>query len=183
MHKRDKIRWRRTGFLQRIILLFFIGFFIGALFYYMFQKSFVDLMEQMTVNMKSWSLKNSLWYEYIKILWNHGKFFLLLWLLSVNKKVCYWFQSIFTLYTGLRNGFLLLFFIFFKGMGGVALYFASLFPHCLILTPLYLFSFYLINENRQREYKVGVLVVLFFLFLVACFIEMKCNLPMMERLL
>jgi len=183
MHQSDSSRWKKAGFLQKITLLFFIGFFVGAFFYYIFQRSFVGLMEQITTNMGNWEINNSEWYDFLKILWNHGKYFVLFWILSVNKKVSSWIQSVFTLYTGVRNGFLLLFFVFGRGLKGIFLYFVSLFPHGLILLPLYLFSFYLINEKRQREYKVYVLFLIGLIFIAACIVELKCNLPMMERLL
>ena len=183
MSQRDGSRWKRTGFMQRISLLFFIGFFVGTFFYYIFQNSFGGLMNQTTTNMASWSAESSQWYDYLKIIWNHGKYFFLLWAVSVNKKVSGWFQNVFILYTGLRNGFLLLFFVFDRGLKGILLYFASLFPHGMILLPIYLLSFYLINENRQRQYKVGVLILLILAFFAACFVEIKCNFPIMEQLL
>lgn len=184
MRKRENSRLGKTGFLQRIALLFLIGFFIGALFYYIFQNSFSGLMKQMTQNVTNWSAgQHSTGYELLSCLWNHGKYFALLWLLSVNNRVCRVYQTIFTMYTGLRNGFLLLFFIFGRGVKGILLYLVSLFPHCLLLLPLYLFSYLLINESRKREHKGIVCVGIVLVFFAACLLEIKCNLPIMGALL
>lgn len=169
--------------LQKIALLFLIGFFFGAVFYYFFQNSFADLMSRMEDGLSGWSRgEYSFRYELLQSVWNHGKYFALLWLLSVSR-IAKVYQRVFTLYTGMRNGFLVLFFIYGRGLRGILLYFASLFPHCLILIPLYLFSFSWINGNRQRRHRVPIYILIIFLFFSACLLECKCNLPIMEAVL
>ncbi|MCH5252370.1 MAG: stage II sporulation protein M [Lachnospiraceae bacterium] len=186
-NEKTKSQIRKTGFLQKILLLFLIGFFFGALVYYIFQNSFSGLMEQMEQNMIGWSGEG---YEmsngFLQSLWNHGKYFFLLWLLSVSP-VFLLYQSAFTVYTGIRNGFLVMFFIFGRGLRGIFLYFASLFPHCIVFLILYLFCFAWIRESKktdsQPKHKGFVYIAVTLVFLAACLLECKGNLPLMETLL
>ena len=175
-------RGRKAGFLQQTALLFLIGFFAGAVFYTLFQNSFSDLMEQLEGNMVSWQGREyRFWYEYLQSLWSHGKYFALLWILSVNVRARRVYQRGFTVYTGIRNGFLLLFFLMGKGGRGVLLYLASLFPHAVLLAPLYLFSFLWQNESGKKEHRGMVYVGVTVLFLAACLLEVKVNLPLMAK--
>lgn len=169
---------------QKIVLFFLLGFFAGALFYYFFQNSFLGLSEQMELNASQWiGESHSNFYQFIHVLWNHGKYFLLLWILTVNPTVCRWYQNILTVYTGIRHGFLVLFFILSKGVKGILFYAASLFPHTLLLLPVYLFSFLWINESRQREHGKIVISIILLLFVAACLLESRVNLAIMSRLL
>lgn len=169
---------------QKIVLFFLLGFFAGALFYYFFQNSFLGLSEQMELNASQWTGEShSNFYQFIHVLWNHGKYFLLLWILTVNPTVCRWYQNILTVYTGIRHGFLVLFFILSKGVKGILFYAASLFPHTLLLLPIYLFSFLWINESRQREHGKIVISIILLLFVAACLLESRVNLAIMSRLL
>lgn len=178
MRQSEKIRS-----LQKIALLFLIGFFFGAIFYYFFQNSFGELMNRTEDSLAGWSRgEYSFAYEYLQSVWNHGKYFALLWLLSVSR-IAKLYQRLFTIYTGIRNGFLVLFFVFGKGSRGILLYLASLFPHCLVLLPLYLFSFSWINESRHQKHRIPVYFLLTLVFLTACLLECKCNLPIMEAVL
>lgn len=175
-------RGRKAGFFQQTALLFLIGFFAGAVFYTLFQNSFADLMEQLEGNMTSWQGREyRFWYEYLQSLWSHGKYFALLWILSVNVRAGRIYQRGFIVYTGIRNGFLLLFFLMGKGGRGVLLYLASLFPQALLLAPLYLFSFLWQNEPGKKEHCGMVYVGVTVLFLAACLLEVKVNLPLMEK--
>lgn len=177
-------RGRRAGFLQQITLLFLIGFFIGALFYTLFQNSFSDLMTQLEGNMSAWQGREySFWYEFFHALWSHGKYFVLLWIVSVNAGVGRIYQKGFTIYTGIRNGFLLLFFLMGKGGRGGILYLASLFPQCLLFVPLYLFCFAWQNESGKKEHRGAVYMGITALFLAACFLEVKVNLPLMGKIM
>jgi hypothetical protein len=122
-------------------------------------------------------------YKMVQAIWNHGRFFLLLWFLSFTR-INQLYQSLFLLYTGFRNGFLILFFILGKGLYGIVLYLASLFPHSLLLIPLYLFSFAWIKERgHHREHKPVVVIVLVITFFAACFLEAKYNLALMQNLI
>ncbi len=185
-HEKKKSRIGKAGFFQRIILLFLIGFFFGALVYYIFQNSFRGLLEQMEQNMVVWSAEYEMSAGMLQSLWSHGKYFLLLWILSASP-IFLLYQSAFTIYTGIRNGFLLMFFIFGKGMRGILLYFASLFPHCLVFLLLYLFCFAWILESkktdRQPKHKGMVYVAVTLVFFAACLLECRGNLPIMEALL
>lgn len=176
-------RLGNTEFLQRIILYFLIGFFCGAVFYYSFQNSFGGMQDQLEKNVSTWSVgRNSFLALFGKSLWNHGKYFILLWILSVSK-ISGGYQKLFTIYTGVRNGFLMLFFLFAKNLYGIVLYLASLFPHVLLLAPLYLFSFSVIQGKKQPRHKAFFGVAVLLVFGTACFLEVKCNLPLMEILL
>lgn len=185
MRKKEskKSRIGITGFLQKFVLFFLIGFFCGAFLYYIFQNSFEDLMGQMEENVADWAGgERSAGYEFFHSLWNHGKYFALLWLLSASRAK-HWYPQVFVLYTGLRQGFLALFFVFGRGAGGLLVYLASLFPQSLILAPLYLFSFHWITENRQKENRVPVYVLVSLVFLAACLLESHYHLPIMEVVL
>ena len=117
-----------------------------------------------------------------KSLWNHGKYFVLLWILAVSR-ISEGYQKVFTLYTGVRNGFLMLFFLFAKNLYGLVLYLASLFPHILLLAPLYLFSFSVIQAKQPPRHQSLFVIGLLLAFGTACFLEVKCNLPLMGMLL
>lgn len=176
-------RFGNTEFMQRTILYFLIGFFCGAVFYYMFQNSFSSVKAQLESNIQRWSVAESsvialLWQS----AWSHGKYFVLLWIFSVSR-ISSGYQKAFTLYTGIRNGFLILFFLYARGAFGIVIYLASLFPHTLIFAPLYLFSFIVIQEKRQVKHKGMFVVVLILAFCAACLLEVKCNFPIMEALL
>lgn len=176
-------RLGNTDFLQRMVLYFLIGFFCGAVFYYSFQNSFGGIQEQLERNITQWSVDGAPFFALFgKSLWNHGKYFVLLWILSVSR-LSGGYQKLFTIYTGIRNGFLLLFFLFSKNLYGLILYLASLFPHLLLLAPLYLFSFSVIQEKRQVRHKGIFALLLLLVFGTACFLEVKCNLPLMGKIL
>lgn len=182
--KNKKNRTENSNFCKSIVLLFLVGFFLGAAFYYLFQNSFSGLITSFEKQLSSWpGDESSLFCKMVQAVWNHGRFFALFWLLSVTV-IHKFYQSVFLLYTGFRNGFLIVFFIFMKGPFGILLYLASLFPHALLLIPLYLFSFAWVKEkgyHRQHKWLVTVLLVI--TFFAACFLEAKCNYPLMEKLL
>lgn len=183
-HRRKYMnRLGNTDFLQRIILYFLIGFFCGAVFYYSFQNSFAGMQKQLERNLTQWSAQGLPFLSLFgKSVWNHGKYFVLMWILSASK-ISRSYQKFFTLYTGVRNGFLMLFFLFTRNIYGMVLYIASLFPHVLLLVPLYIFSFIVIHEKRQVRHKGVFVVFLLLVFGAACFLEVKCNLPLMEKCL
>lgn len=168
--------------MQQVLLLFLVGFFVGAAFYYLFQNSFAGLLSPFENQLSSLPQDSrSLSGKMIQSVWNHGRFFLLFWLMSVTR-IHKLYQSFFLLFTGFRNGFLILFFVFFRGPSGILLYLAGLFPHVLLFVPLYLFSFAWVGEKgHRREHKAGVCVLLALAFFAACFLEAKFNLPVMER--
>ncbi len=180
----EKNRGEKTGYLQRVCLFYLIGFLVGAFFYYFFQNSFAALGEQMGQNAESWVQNGHAFaHDMLYSLWNHGRFFLLLWVLSVNRRASLWYQLLFAAYTGLRGGFLLLFFIFKEGARGILYYGASLFPQALLFAPLYLFCCYYIVEIRQGEHRGVVYALAALVFAAACFLEARCNLPLMENIL
>lgn len=170
--------------MQQTALLFLIGFFVGAVFYTLFQNSFSDLMERLEGNMSVWQgRKYHFLYEFLQSLWTHGKYFALLWILSVNVRAGRIYQQSFVIYTGICNGFLLLFFLMGRGGSGWLLYLASLFPHCLLLVPLYLFCILWLNGTGKKEYRGIVYVAIIATFLLACLLEVKVNLPLMGKIL
>lgn len=169
--------------LQRIFLFFLIGFFLGAVFYYIFQHSFETLKKQLEENLTLWSQEESSSLTlFAKSLWQHGKYLLLLGIFSIGtlKKV---YLKMFTCYTGLRNGFLLMFFLYAKGAFGILVYLISLIPHGVLLAPLYLYLFSVANENRQDKRHVTRWICVILVFITACGLEVKVNLPLMEALL
>lgn len=166
-------RWKNTGFVKKIAGLFLIGFFIGGFFHYFFQNSFsgeISIVQEISV------LK-----LFLEALWKHGKYFVLLWLLSTSSIKNY-YSWLFLVFVGFRNGFLMLYLIVSMGLKGVVVYFAGLFPHGILFTGIYCFSIFMITENRQPKHPVGIALMTILLFLTACFIEAKWNYPMMKRL-
>lgn len=53
--------------------------------------------------------RNRVFPEWFRSLWNHGKYFALIWLLAISPAGPV-SQKIFVVYTGIRNGFLFVFF-------------------------------------------------------------------------
>lgn len=172
-----------SEYLQKIILFFLIGFFVGAVFYYFFQHSFEGIRKQLEDNLALWSQEGKDGSSmFVKSFWQHGKYLLLfgVFSLSVLKGV---YPKVFVCYTGLRNGFLLLFFLYAKGAFGFVIYFVSLFPQALLFVPLYLSLFRIVKENRQDKHKLTRWFGIAFVFIAACLLEVKVNLPLMEALL
>ncbi len=178
-----KGRIKKPGFFRRILLLFLTGFFCGGLFYYIFQNSFSSLLVSFEGSADYWSgQEQDPIYSFVQVLWNHGKYFALLWLLAYSR-IKRGYQMGFTLYTGVRNGFLLMFFLFAQGSRGILIYVCSLLPQCLIFVPLYLFCFVWINENREIRYKIPMTAAVLLLFVAACMMESRWNLPLMRFVL
>ncbi len=182
---RQKIqRIQRSGTVRRLVLCFLIGFFIGVLFYYFFRQSFFSLNEQLAEHVEQWKTGgDALWIVFLKIAWNHGKYFVLIWIFAVNPSVETMYQWFFCAYTGVRNGFLLLFFLMNRGLKGIFLYGVSLFPQALVFLPLYLCCFAWVQKNRHQRNERWMPVLFLLFFLSACYLEAKCNLPLMERFL
>lgn len=183
MRRHRQSQLGNTEYLQKILLFFLIGFFIGAVLYYIFQHSFADLSKQMEYNLTLWTKEGeSSWKLMFSSLWQHGKYLLLFAIFSAGplKKL---YQKLFTCYTGLRNGFLLMFFLCAKGAFGLLIYPVSLIPHILLFAPLYLYSFSAVNENRQDKRRITKWVMVILVFIVACVLEVKVNLPIMEAVL
>lgn len=182
-HRTNHSRLLNREFLQKIILCFLIGFLCGAVFYYCFQNSFREILQAtLENNTKTWTKETAFFPEWIRSLWNHGKYFALMWLLAVSPAGPV-SQKIFVVYTGIRNGFLFVFFLYAKSAFGIIVYFASLIPQVFLLAPLYLFLFYVTTENRQPKLGKITIVLMIFTFLTACLIEVKWNLPLMKKIL
>ena len=181
---RNKMFYSNRTFLHGVVLCFLIGFFAGALFYYFFRQSFENLIVYVQDNIVRYKNSGkSVWLNVVRVLWSHGKYFIFFWIFMVNPTAEKFYQILFILYTGVRNGFLLLFFVMSQGVRGFFLYGASMFPHIFLFLPLYLFCFFWTQKNRHRRNELWVPVLIGIIFLSACFIEVKFNLPLMERLL
>lgn len=174
-------RTGKSSLLQQIVLLFLVGFFIGAAFYYLFQNSFAEMLGTFQKQLTSWQEnKAPLSVKMVHAVWNHGRFYLLFWLLSVTR-IRSLYQSAFVLYTGFQNGFLILFFVFARGPAGILLYLTSLLPHALLFVPLYLTSFsFAARKGNHTERRWGAYLLFALTFFAACFLEAKCNLILME---
>lgn len=111
-HRTNHSRLLNREFLQKISLCFLIGFLCGAVFYYCFQNSFREILQAtLENNTKTWTKETALFTEWFRSLWNHGKYFALIWLLAISPAGPV-SQKIFVVYTGIRNGFFIcLFFI------------------------------------------------------------------------
>ena len=182
-HRTNHSRLLNREFLQKISLCFLIGFLCGAVFYYCFQNSFREILQAtLENNTKPWTKETELFTEWYRSLWNHGKYFSLIWLLALSP-ACPVSQQIFVVYSCIRYGFLLGFFLSAISAFGIIVYFASLIPQVFLLAPLYLFLFYASTENRQPKLVKITIVLMIFTFLTACLIEVKWNLPLMKKIL
>ena len=149
-HRTNHSRLLNREFLQKISLCFLIGFLCGAVFYYCFQNSFREILQAtLENNTKTWTKETALFTEWFRSLWNHGKYFALIWLLAISPAGPV-SQKIFVVYTGIRNGFLFVFFYMQK----------CIWHHCLLcqsdstsllLAPLYLF--FVLCDNRKQAAK------------------------------
>lgn len=110
--RKHHIRLGNTEFLQRIILYFLIGFFCGAVFYYLFQNSFGGVKEQLEANVQKWSVSDATMLSLLwQSLWSHGKYFVLLWILSVSRNQWWVSKSVYVIYGGTEWFFNFVFFI------------------------------------------------------------------------
>lgn len=174
------------GFFVKIKKLLYgvgLSFLAGAMFYLFFRQSFRDVYNEIGSSMTKWQQEKGIMAELYHSLWNHGKFFVILWILSVNRTAVRWYIRLFLGFTGIRNGFLFLFFVMNRGWMGVLCYLASLFPHCILFSLIYLYSFGLIEKKRQQKHKMLLFIILLFAFIAACLLEVYFNLPMMQKLL
>lgn len=167
---------------QKIILGFLVGFFVGAVLYYLCQKSFITLKSQLENNVLQWENKESFGEKYLRTLWFHGKYYILFWIMAAGrwKKV---YQNFFIAYTGFRNGFFMMFLFFTYGLKGFAIALVSNFPQCILFVPLYWYSMLLANQKRQSKHRISTALILILVFTAACLIEVKANLPIMAMLL
>ena len=112
----------REGFFVKIKKLLYgvgLSFLAGAMFYLFFRQSFRDVYNEIGSSMTKWQQEKGIMAELYHSLWNHGKFFVILWILSVNRTAVRWYIRLFLGFTGIRNGFLFLFFVMNRGwMGG-----------------------------------------------------------------
>lgn len=171
-----------VSFYQGIALLFFGGFLIGGLFYFLFRNSFTDLFGGFIKGLQEIvDREDSISYKMVQALWKHGRFFVLFWLLSVTA-VHDLYRSLFVAVTGFRNGFFLFFLLSGKGRAGVVLYFAEMFPQILLFVPLYLFSFLWAKEKgHKRKHRRIVYVLIGMTFFAACFTEAVYNMDFIRR--
>ncbi len=160
---------------QRIVFFFLIGFFFGGIFYFIF----CDYFSGLSVETYSSGFSVSL---LISSICHHGKYYALLWLLSTSR-FAYIYPTVFTVYTGVRNGFLMLYFMCASGFYGLALYFVSLFPHAFLFVPLYIYSFYLIRKEKAPRHRVLIILLLICMYGAGCYMETRVNLPLMSCML
>ena len=104
----------REGFFVKIKKLLYgvgLSFLAGAMFYLFFRQSFRDVYNEIGSSMTKWQQEKGIMAELYHSLWNHGKFLVILWILSVNRTAVRWYIRLFLGFTGIRNGFLFLFFV------------------------------------------------------------------------
>lgn len=168
--------------LQKILLCFLVGFFVGAVLYYLFQKSFSQMETVWKQNTALGEKETPFLSAFLHTLWEHGKYYILFLIMSAGRwKRAY--PIVFVIYTGLRNGFFMMFLFFVYGVKGLLLTLLSSFPQALLFVPLYLFSFSYVNEKRQSKHRVGMGLAILFVFTAACLLEVKINLPLMQMFL
>ena len=176
-HRTNHSRLLNREFLQKVLCLHYQNTPAVPGTFYCFQNSFREILQAtLENNTKTWTKETALFTEWFRSLWNHGKYFALIWLLAISPAGPV-SQKIFVVYTGIRNGFLFVFFLYAKSA------FGSLIPQVFLLAPLYLFLFYATTENRQPKRGKITIVLMIFTFITACLIEVKWNLPLMKKIL
>ncbi len=191
-------RQGRIGFMQKVLLTFLLGFLFGALFYYLFRHSFEEIYDQWMDHMTEWKKSSPSFFSgWIRSVWNHGKYLGLFLLLASNHRVkkeleFFWVEVVYTLYAGIRSGFLLVFFLVNRGIRGIWLYGITLFPHSFVLTGMYLFCFYWMGKwhygqrfgmERSRGSRILFFLGTWAILLIAAGMETKWNLPLVSKFL
>lgn len=90
-------------------------------------------------------------------------------------------MTFFIAYRGLGLGFLYSFFMMEYGMNGLRFALYYLFPHSLLLLPVFLLSFYKIYR-RNGNHLLPFIIILYLVLLAACLLEVKFNIPLMNSL-
>lgn len=167
---------------KEALLLFFAGFFIGGILYTLCKdvaSGQFDLMGERTV---LWAESQVLFFDnLLHVFWERGKKLGLLWLAG-GTKYYRGYIRVFLMYVGLQLGFMLLFFLKFRRVGGLLLWLGMMMPHALLLVPLYLYCFYRICEKRQ-DHSVAAIFLILICFFFSCLLETAGNIPMMQWLI
>lgn len=167
--------------IKELILLFLLGFFLGGIIFFLFQKSYIDILHQMDLGVANWAEKET---PFIRLLiytiYEQGKYFVLLWLLSATY-IAVPYMIVFVVYKGFGYGFLFSFFISIHGVKGIMFSLGSLFPQALLLIPMYLFLFQFVYRGK-KEKRMLVLFLLSGVLIMACFLEAYFNIPLMRSL-
>ena len=150
-HRINHSRLLNREFLQKISLCFLIGFLCGAVFYYCFQNSFREILQAtLENNTKTWTKETAFFTEWFRSLWNHGKYFALIWLLAISPAGPGESEDICRLYRNKKRLFICLFFICQK----------CIWHHCLLCqsdsTGLFtgaVISFFVLCDNRKQAAK------------------------------
>lgn len=166
--------WRKKA-----VLFFLAGFFSGGILYYLCQEPAADALASLEENMVLWAEEET---EFVQVLlfvlWERGKVLSVLWLAGYTK-IYKAYICAFLVYVGMQSGFLLTFFVVFRGTKGLLYWLVSGFPHLLLLAPLYVYSFYRIFE-RKREKVMPALLFIVVCFVVSCVLEARFNVPLVQ---
>lgn len=164
---------------KKAILFFLAGFFSGGLLFYLCRQPMGEALSQMEENLIFWaSVEQSVWETLFILIWDRGKTLGILWLAGFTgiRKI---YIGACIVCSGIQSGFLLFYFLLFRGARGVFFWGASSVLHLLFLCPLYLYSFYHICE-KKREKRVPVLLVTLVLFVLSCVLETKVGVPLIQ---
>lgn len=167
---------------KKAVLFFLAGFFFGGILYYLCQEPAAEALKSMEENILMWAtIQQDFWPAFLFVLWERGKVFSVLWLASYTK-IYKIYICAFLVYAGMQSGFLLTFFVMFKGIKGILYWLSAGCPQMIVLIPLYIYSFYRIFE-RRREKAVSAVLLIVFCFVASCVLEAELNLPFVQWVL
>lgn len=172
---------RKMSIGKQCLLLSLGSFFFGILFFWLFKNSFIDELRRMNESISVTAKQSKpLFAAFLYVVLERSKSFGLLWLLSVTKLRLPYIMFL-IIYKGVGLGFLYSFFILEYKLLGLRFCLYYLFPHMIILLPVFLLSFYkIIRQNRNHM--VLTITILYCLLLGASFLEVKVNIPLMGTL-
>lgn len=183
-HSEQNIRFLVCFFAGIVAGTLFLNFFCGGSYekFGIFSEYFIDKFEDVDVNMKDLFL-----YSF----WNRCKEMLLILLLSLTSFGCIVPEG-FLVYKGMEIGVLISVYVMQYGIGGVVLYFLSVFPHYIIYVIFVIMLVELAKEiyKRQKEKKwsslgtvVKCLFILLVLNLLTAYLETFVNLKIIRNVL
>ena len=172
---------RKINSYKQCLLLSFGGFLLGVLFFWLFHNSFTEELRSMNEKVALTAKQSQPFLAaFFYVAFERTKSFGLLWLLSVTKlRLPY--VMFFVTYKGVGLGFLYSFFLFEYKLSGIRFCLYYLFPHMLILLPVFLLSIIkIIGQNRNHM--LITITALYIFLLASCFLEVKFNIPLMGSL-
>ena len=166
---------------KQCLLLSLGGFLLGILFFWLFKNSFVEELRKMNESVSVTAKQGQpLLAAFFYVVLERSKSFWLLWIFSTSKLRLPYIMFFIT-YKGVGLGFLYSFFILEYKLLGLRFCLYYLFPHMILLIPVFLLSFFKI-VRQNRNHMALTIIILYVLLLASCFLEVRFNLPLMGSL-